>query len=621
MSSGPPSGSSFGQAGGLTNDDMLYYVDMSLIGVLGLVTLIYLPRTIARYTHTSAFREGWALLRGNPHYPQARVKQIAKDKEPTTSNASRTQYPPAGRSVSVDTFLPPSSTVTHINRTPTIKAHLLNSENRGSGKQPAHVPGYRSYVPILGRILDYHILGHRFGQLIVLAAYLAVICVALFYKSSPVTNVSRAGFVVMSQMPIVFALGTKNSVITALTGISYEQLNFVHRWVGQLMFIAALFHFVGWLVMWTKLGVVAQAVKGNVWGLVAFFALCFLALGSHPWIRAKLYTLFWHTHIVGLLAMMIGVWKHQPTVAAPYVATCIALYGADQLARVAKSRLRKAILTPVPELGCTHVYIPHVDKGWIAGQHVRLRVLSFGVGLFGWTEAHPFTIANASNDASGGLSLVCKRAGDWTSGLYRMASDKSKEGDHRSVYVLVEGPYGGPGNTVIPSFSGVMLVLGGSGITFGTSILEDIVAKSLNGTARTLCVNFVWVVQHPSAADPYLSSFAEIVQRAAALPNLNLTLSVFYTRGADKAFALRTRLPPNIQIRSGRPDLGKELEEVLRVTRMSISSTRASKSGVILAGCGPEGLISNIYTAKAEASTKAQGDVGGLELHTETFGW
>ncbi|QRW12947.1 Ferric reductase like transmembrane component [Ceratobasidium sp. AG-Ba] len=294
--------------------------------------------------------------------------------------------------------------------------------------------------------------------------------------------------------------------------------------------------------------------------------------------------------------MMIGVWKHQPTVAVPYVATCMALYGADQLARLAKSRLRKAILTPVPELGCTHVYI-------------RMS-----------TKAGP--LANMSGSEFFHSELACLAGPRLTVyGLYRMASDKSKEGDHRNVYVLVEGPYGGPGNTVIPSFSGVMLVLGGSGITFGTSVLEDIIAKSLDGAARTLCVYFVWVVQHPSAADPHLSSFVEIVQRAAAVPNLKLTLSVFYTRGSDKAFALRTRLPPNIQIRSGRPDLGKELEEVLRVTRMSIISTQASKGGVILAGCGPEGLISNIYTAKAEASTQAQREVGGLELHTETFGW
>jgi hypothetical protein len=120
-----------------------------------------------------------------------------------------------------------------------------------------------------------------------------------------------------------------------------------------------------------------------------------------------------------------------------------------------------------------------------------------------------------------------------------------------------------------------------------------------------------------AAADPHLSSFVEIAQRAAAVPNLKLTLTVFYTRGSDNAYGLRTRLPPNIQIRSGRPDLRMELDEVIRTTQMSIDMNQSSRNGVILAGCGPEGLISSVYAAKAGTSAESQRAVGGLELHTE----
>ncbi|KAF8608490.1 hypothetical protein BDV93DRAFT_519518 [Ceratobasidium sp. AG-I] len=619
MASGPPSWSSGAQTG-LSSDDLMYYIDMSLLGVLGAATLVYLPRTIARYAHQSGRQEGWFLRRGHAVYPHngKHPQATMQDKEPISPDASTT-YHTTDRSM-MDRYPPASSTA--IGTAPTSEAHLVKAGRAtNQTSPPAHVPGFLSYTPPLGRIAEYRILDFSVKQLLVLSAYLAIICVGMFYKSNPATNVTRAGFVVMSQMPIAFALGTKNSVVTALTGISYEQINFIHRWVGKLMFIASLFHFVGWLVMWTKSGVIAASVVRNAWGMVAFFALCFLALGSHPWVRAKLYTLFWNSHIIGLLAFIIGVWKHQPEVAVPYIATCVALYGADQLVRLAKTRLRKAILTPIPELGCTHVYIPQVDGGWVAGQHVRLRVLSFGVGIFGWTECHPFTIANAGNDVPGGLTLVCKRAGDWTSGLYRMASNKSKEDEHRSVYVLVEGPYGGPGNTMFASFSGIMLVLGGSGITFGTSVLEDMVAKKLSGAARAACINFVWVVQQPSAADPYLSSFVEIVQRAGTVSGLKITLTVFYTRGADNAYGLRTRLPPNIQIRSGRPNLKQELDDLIRNTQFSIDATQAPKNGVILAGCGPEGLISSVRAAKTAVSTETQKAVGGLELHTETFGW
>ncbi|ELU42157.1 ferric reductase NAD binding domain-containing protein [Rhizoctonia solani AG-1 IA] len=534
-SSGPPSGAQ----SGITSDDLVFYIDMALVGILGVATLVYLPRTIARYAHKSGRTEGWLLLQGKQsnQYPrkQAASKSEAsvREKEPTSPRTTH-QYPPNQPNLG-DLSAPTISSTMHAGSTTTIRARLLASnKGRQLGAPPAHIPSLRSFVPLAGKFLDYHIAGYSIRQLTILSVYLAIICIAMFYQSNPKTNTNRAGFVVMSQMPVAFALGTKNSVITILTGISYEQM-----------------------------------------------------------------------------------WKHQPEVAPPYVATCIVIYAADQVTRLVKTRVRKAILTPVPELGSTHVYVPRLDKGWVAGQHVRIRVLSFGVGLFGWAECHPFTIANSSSDAPEGLTLVCKRAGDWTSALYRMANNKSNSEEHRSAYVLIEG---GAGNTLFASFSGVMLVLGGSGITFGTSVLEDIIAKKASGAARAMCINFVWAIQHPcesAAADPYLSTFVEIVQRAADIPDLRLSVSVFYTRGADNAYSLKTRLPPNVQIKSGRPDLLEELSSVLDRTQHAISMHQSPKNGVILAACGPDQLISSVYAAKSGAPSEAQRSVGGLELHTD----
>ncbi|KAG8768869.1 hypothetical protein FRC12_005314 [Ceratobasidium sp. 428] len=220
MSSDPPSMLPGGQPTGLTNANMLFYIDMGLIAVLGLVTLIYLPRTIARYSTKSTLREGWMLLRGNSRYPPSRLSTVLKNKQLETPNASTIQYPPH-----LQTDTPPAaSTMSHIYGVSTINDGFLASKERlGSGSPPPHVRGYLSRFPIVARVLEYHILGYRVGQLIVSTTYLALMCFAMFYQSDPGSNVMRAGFVAMSQMPIVFALGTKNSVVTALTGISYEQ--------------------------------------------------------------------------------------------------------------------------------------------------------------------------------------------------------------------------------------------------------------------------------------------------------------------------------------------------------------------------------------------------------------
>ena len=97
--------------------------------------------------------------------------------------------------------------------------------------------------------------------------------------------------------------------------------------------------------------------------------------------------------------------------------------------------------------------IPSINHGWRAGQHVRIRVLSTSLGWLGWTEPHPFTIASAPVDSGTGLTgeeglvLICKKAGGWTSKLFDMAKasrpvESGSSITHRSVKVLIEGPYG-----------------------------------------------------------------------------------------------------------------------------------------------------------------------------------
>ena len=68
------------------------------------------------------------------------------------------------------------------------------------------------------------------------------------------------------------------------------------------------------------------------------------------------------------------------------------------------------------------------------------------MGVLGWMEAHPFTIASVSGTEKG-LVMLCRRNGDWTGKLYEMAKaagygDAISAEFGRNVKVWVEGPYG-----------------------------------------------------------------------------------------------------------------------------------------------------------------------------------
>src|SRR5258706_8555912 len=188
----------------------------------------------------------------------------------------------------------------------------------------------------------------------------------------------------------------------------------------------------------------------------------------------------------------------------PYILTCAAVYGFDCLFRAVKTRIATASIRPVAELDVTRVEIPQINAGWHAGQHVRLRVLTFRMGWFGWAETHPFTIASVSRGSPDGMVLLCKRAGDWTRELYDMAQEGTKHCDGGRIKVVVEGPYGGPGHTIYSSFSAVVLIAGGSGISYSLSVLEDLVLKDLNNESRVKSIILFWSSPDSASLVPLL---------------------------------------------------------------------------------------------------------------------
>lgn len=132
----------------------------------------------------------------------------------------------------------------------------------------------------------------------------------------------------------------------------------------------------------------------------------------------------------------------------PYVVTALALYLFDRLLRLAQTRLTYAQLRVLPALSTVRLVIPTVNAGWRAGQHVRVKVLTTGMGWWGWAESHPFTIASCAEGVAGegeGLVLLCKNVGKWGERLMVMARRAEyceAGGGIPRVRVLVDGPYG-----------------------------------------------------------------------------------------------------------------------------------------------------------------------------------
>ena len=249
---------------------------------------------------------------------------------------------------------------------------------------------------------------------------------------------------------------------------------------------------------WAKQGTLVQKLETPpvAFGVLSLIAMDLLFSFSTAFWRRRFYNVFLFSHTIGIIFVPIGLVFHMPAT-IPWMVAAAGAYGLDYLIRLFRTRIATATLRPIPELGMTRIEIPHLNAGWRPGQHVRLRVLSTGLGIFGWAEVHPFTVASISGD---GLTLMVKKAGDWSNKLYDMAtkSDAIYSGDAGNgmrAKVWIEGPYGGVGNTMMDSYSGAVFLAGGSGITFALSAVTDLVQKDLQGASRLKVIHLIWCVQ------------------------------------------------------------------------------------------------------------------------------
>ncbi|ESK93889.1 putative iron reductase [Moniliophthora roreri MCA 2997] len=606
---------------------VIYHIDLFLLALICILVLIRLPRVAARFWRFSEWSNGH-LLRKKP-LSQHPIQHVA-------FNASSG---PGHHDLSTDDNHTLVGSLENIQRI----------SEKGIPIQSAYPPHIGSTVRLLRPLLKpFHtrvLPGLSFSHVCVMVAYFGALVYPAFYKTNPFTDPVRFGWITVGQYPFIILFATKNNLLGAMLGTGYEKLNFLHRFVGRLVIVSVNVHFLGYIYSWCIKGTFRQhsSHPSIYWGIIGLICMNSLYLFSLSFFRSRFYTLFVTNHILALSLLIPATILHMPA-CTPYVLAAVSLYGLDIFLRVVKTKFATAQLRVIPELGVTRVEILEINAGWRAGQHIRLRVCSSGMGIFGWAEVHPFTIASCQETPEG-MVLMCKKAGDWTNKLYDLAQKSVALENTRlnelaaaaglclpgiggKVRVMVEGPYGGPGLRMFASFSAAVFVAGGSGITFVLSAIKELIRADAKGESRVKVIELIWIVQDPSALVPMMPTLTSLVQQSVFAP---LRVSVFYTRAPfgkfpfpDGAFrSTRLSLSP------GRPKVESFLEAAVgRV--VSIGGTgeallnekdKDGVNGLLVGVCGPVGLADSVFEAIAKVDDTRREQVGGIEVHEETFGW
>ncbi|KAH9935347.1 ferric reductase like transmembrane component-domain-containing protein [Fomitopsis serialis] len=589
----------------LNSTAFFFEYDVILLFVVGLFVLLALPRMIARFMRSSEWFAGC-------FFHSVKIPRPSKF----------TTYP-GGSGLSFSEKMVSSRADVESVYSRSEDMHTVNmAVGSGAPKNPpAYIPSWASLFPTGAKVLSTKIRpGYSLGVVVLMMGYLAVYMYSALFDVNLFTSPARLGDIAVSQMPTLYVLATKNNVLGTLIGKGYEKLNSLHRFVGRLVVGAVNLHALAYFAKWSQTGSISEHLEPNIiCGVVALGCMDVLWLFSLSAVRQTYYNLFYVSHVVAGIAVLVFTAYHMPF-AVTYMEIAGALYGFDRLVRLIQTRITTAHLHAMPELGATCIQVPSVNAGWRAGQHVRLRVLSTGMGPLGWTESHPFTIASVSKHPSEeGLVLMVKKAGDWTTSLYGIAQEPDAgEGSSgsRRVKVMLTGPFGGPGHAVVTSYSGAMLVSGGSGITYALATAQEILQKSAEGASRSRVVELVWSVTDPAGLKPLLPLFAQLLVDAQTTYT-SLRISVFYTRAITSPDVLKTfeRLPLGLTLTPGRPRLQKLLEGV--ADRTAGSGGVDGMTGVVVGVCGPPALGDEVGRVVRRLDPKRRKAVGGVELHSE----
>jgi NAD(P)H-flavin reductase len=333
--------------------------------------------------------------------------------------------------------------------------------------------------------------------------------------------------------------------LTIITGIPYQHFNFLHRWIGRIIFAQAALHTIGWTVVeayyYGPSPDVYYLFLTNmyaIFGCLATFFITFITVFSTK--RVILWTgyeFFKITHLIGAILYIGACWGHWDKLWCWMVASVV-LIAIDQTVRLGRTvyihfggtkiigfRRAMADVTIIGEEDDVVVRLDfdYEQNAWEPGQHFFLCFPSLSI----W-QSHPFTVSSIpdlSNTVQHHTYILRARKGQ-TSQLAAIAGQSN-------VPVIITGPYG-PG-WPDHATENVLAVAGGTGVTFTYPIVLASLRQSIDPRAA---VDFVWIIRH---ARDLLWLDEELVQLKELLAtNPGLRINIFVTREDASQKAVRS---------------------------------------------------------------------------------
>ncbi|KAK5125665.1 hypothetical protein LTR85_011939 [Meristemomyces frigidus] len=424
----------------------------------------------------------------------------------------------------------------------------------------------------------------------------------------------RTALLFVANLPWLYILAAKNQPLRMLTGYSYENLNVLHRRLGELLCFFAVVHGAGMIMTWYcffRPGGMALSTflthRIIVLGIAAFVCYELLYVTSLASFRQWWYEVFLGTHVFLQAAGLVLVFFHHPG-GRVYTALALAIFVVDRaIFRLGlKTRSVRADLTPMEDGDTVLVSADwpvvsrwsklstsllglNVKYGWKPTEHIFLTVPAMARKHV--IQAHPFTIASAAPEDGqqhAWFSLIIRAHDGFSRDLVRYAHN------HMSAMVRLDGPYGSLHALEMLRNSDVaLLVIGGSGVAVAYPLLWTLLHDSDGEAARSgrRRVGLIWVV-HEASHIAWIGH-----ERLDEL----------------KGMGLRVCIPPPTR-KAGRPDVGSLVRSSLD-DLINVSAVDDPKVGVVISG--PDGMSREARNICASLARHGM----DTDVAVEKYGW
>ncbi|KAK9607398.1 hypothetical protein V6Z93_000945 [Aspergillus fumigatus] len=346
------------------------------------------------------------------------------------------------------------------------------------------------------------------ASVLLLLSYAAINAFLVVFRADSLTGAGRrAGELAL--VNLIFPLSAIHlSNVADLLGISWSTCRKIHRATGWMATALLAVHVV--VAVQDHEFSFPLSEMQNLFTIIGAASLGAVALLSISWFRRWSYEVFLRSHQIFAILFVYGTWRHLPSANRPpklYLVIALAVFGTTSFFGLVTLLYRnglfagrgcpRAIVTfkvrevkeadPVVTATQIRIVLPR-PVTVEAGQYINIWIPS--VGLWSWTQTHPFTVTSWSRSAQDTLELLVQPRRGLSADLLRYAP--IAEESSISFLALFTGPHGTSED--VSHYESILVIASGFGIAAAVPYLKKMIYGYNTCTSQVRRLHLVWQV-------------------------------------------------------------------------------------------------------------------------------